>query len=251
MTTEREPLLEVKDLRVSYGAIRALSGVSLKVYEGEIVSVIGSNGAGKSTLMNAIMGMVRREAGEVRLSGSLLDSRSYRVVQQGVSLSPEGRKVFAPLTVLENLRMGAFPRGGQGSIGEDLEWVFTLFPRLKERIGQYAGTLSGGEQQMLAIGRALMSRPRVLLLDEPSLGLAPIIIKDIFKELRLINNEGVTILLVEQNARQALLLSDRGYVLQTGEMVMDGPSQELLANPEIKAAYLGAGGEKAIRSVKH
>ncbi len=244
MMNEKKALLEVHDLHVSYGAIKALSGVSLKVYEGEIVSVIGSNGAGKSTLMNAIMGMVRREKGEVRLSDAVLDSKSFRVVQQGISLSPEGRKVFAPLTVLENLRMGAFPRGNDGKIGEDLEWVFSLFPRLKERIAQYAGTLSGGEQQMLAIGRALMSRPKVLLLDEPSLGLAPIIIKDIFKELRRINNDGVTILLVEQNARQALLLSHRGYVIQTGRLVTEGPSEELLANADIKAAYLGGGHSK-------
>ncbi len=240
-TAERKVLLEVKDLHVSYGAIRALSGVSLKVYEGEIVSVIGSNGAGKSTLMNAIMAMVRREKGDVFLGGAALEARSYKVVQQGVSLSPEGRKVFAPLTVLENLKMGAFPRGKDSKVDEDLEWVFSLFPRLKERIAQYAGTLSGGEQQMLAIGRALMARPKVLLLDEPSLGLAPIIIRDIFKELRRINNEGVTILLVEQNARQALLLSHRGYVLQTGHMVQEGPSEELLANADIKAAYLGGG----------
>ena len=240
-TGERNVLLEVKDLHVSYGAIRALSGVSLKVYEGEIVSVIGSNGAGKSTLMNAIMAMVRREKGDVFLGGAALEARSYKVVQQGVSLSPEGRKVFAPLTVLENLQMGAFPRGKDSKVDEDLEWVFSLFPRLKERIAQYAGTLSGGEQQMLAIGRALMARPKVLLLDEPSLGLAPIIIRDIFKELRRINNEGVTILLVEQNARQALLLSHRGYVLQTGHMVQEGPSEELLANADIKAAYLGGG----------
>ena len=240
-TGERNVLLEVKDLHVSYGAIKALSGVSLKVYEGEIVSVIGSNGAGKSTLMNAIMAMVRREKGDVFLGGAALEARSYKVVQQGVSLSPEGRKVFAPLTVLENLQMGAFPRGKDSKVDEDLEWVFSLFPRLKERIAQYAGTLSGGEQQMLAIGRALMARPKVLLLDEPSLGLAPIIIRDIFKELRRINNEGVTILLVEQNARQALLLSHRGYVLQTGHMVQEGPSEELLANADIKAAYLGGG----------
>ena len=224
-TGGRNVLLEVKDLHVSYGAIKALSGVSLKVYEGEIVSVIGSNGAGKSTLMNAIMAMVRREKGDVFLGGTALEARSYKVVQQGVSLSPEGRKVFAPLTVLENLQMGAFPRGKDSKVDEDLEWVFSLFPRLKERIAQYAGTLSGGEQQMLAIGRALMARPKVLLLDEPSLGLAPIIIRDIFKELRRINNEGVTILLVEQNARQALLLSHRGYVLQTGHMVQEGPSE--------------------------
>lgn len=250
-TAERNVLLEVKDLHVSYGAIKALSGVSLKVAEGEIVSVIGSNGAGKSTLMNAIMGMVRREKGEVLLGGVSLEEKSYRVVQQGISLSPEGRKVFAPLTVLENLRMGAFPRGSDTKVEGDLEWVFSLFPRLKERIGQYAGTLSGGEQQMLAIGRALMARPKVLLLDEPSLGLAPIIIRDIFKELRRINNEGVTILLVEQNARQALLLSHRGYVLQTGHMVQEGLSEELLANADIKAAYLGGahGGGKTTRAI--
>ncbi len=250
-TAERKVLLEVKDLHVSYRAIKALSGVSLKVFEGEIVSVIGSNGAGKSTLMNAIMAMVRREKGEVLLAGVPLEAKSYRVVQQGISLSPEGRKVFAPLTVLENLRMGAFPRGSDRKVEDDLEWVFSLFPRLKERIGQYAGTLSGGEQQMLAIGRALMARPKVLLLDEPSLGLAPIIIRDIFKELRRINNEGVTILLVEQNARQALLLSHRGYVLQTGHMVQEGPSEELLANADIKAAYLGGahGGGKTTRAL--
>ncbi|MDI9389605.1 MAG: ABC transporter ATP-binding protein [Synergistota bacterium] len=235
----KEVLLEVEDFHVSYGAIRALSGVSLKVCKGEIVCVIGSNGAGKSTLMNSVMGMVRREKGRVLLDGIELDRVPYKVVQQGVSLSPEGRRVFAPLTVLENLKMGAFPRGKTDDLDEDLEWVFNLFPRLKERISQYAGTLSGGEQQMLAIGRALMSRPKVLLLDEPSLGLAPIIIKDIFKELRRINEEGVTILLVEQNARQALLLSDRGYVIQTGKIVMEGPSKELMENKDIKAAYLG------------
>ena len=247
-TNEKRVLLEVKDLHVSYGAIHALSGVSLNVREGEIVCVIGSNGAGKSTLMNAIMGMVRRESGEVYLDGARLASRSYKVVQQGLSFSPEGRKVFAPLTVLENLRMGAFPRGKDEKVEEDLEWVFTLFPRLKERISQYAGTLSGGEQQMLSIARALMSRPKVLLLDEPSLGLAPIVIKDIFKELRLINDQGVTILIVEQNARQALLLSHRGYVLQTGRLVMSGNSKDLLVNPDIKAAYLGGGGRKTSKA---
>ena len=241
MTESRKPLLEVRDLHVSYGAIRALNGVSLEVFEGEIVSVIGSNGAGKSTLMNAIMAMVRREQGEVLLGGARLEAKSYRVVQQGISLSPEGRKVFAPLSVMENLKMGAFPRGSDSRISGDLEWVFSLFPRLRERASQYAGTLSGGEQQMLSIGRALMARPKVLLLDEPSLGLAPIIIKDIFKELRRINSEGVTILLVEQNARQALLLSNRAYVLQTGRMVRQGPSSDLLNDTEIKAAYLGSG----------
>jgi branched-chain amino acid transport system ATP-binding protein len=232
-------LLDVKNLSVSYGAIRALSDVSIAVEEREIVSVIGANGAGKSTLMNAIMGMVKRDRGEVYLEGKRLAERSFQVVSQGIALSPEGRKVFAPLTVNENLLMGAFPRSDRNRIAEDMEWVYTLFPRLRERANQYAGTLSGGEQQMLAIARALMARPRVLLLDEPSLGLAPIIIKEIFKELRRINEEGVTILLVEQNARQALLLSHRAYVLQTGRLILSGTSKELLANPEVEAAYLG------------
>jgi len=233
-------LLEVIDLHVSYGAIKALNGFSMHINEGEIVSVIGSNGAGKSTFMNAIMGSVKREKGTLKLNGRTLSSRPFQVVSQGISLAPEGRKVFAPLTVFENLQMGAFPRNADSAtISNDMEWVFTLFPRLKERIWQYAGTLSGGEQQMLAVGRALMSRPKLLLLDEPSLGLAPVVIKDIFKELKLINQQGVTILLVEQNARQALLLSHRTYVLQTGHLFKEGKSRELLADPEIAAAYLG------------
>jgi len=234
-------LLEVSNLHVSYGAIKALNGFSMYINEGEIVSVIGSNGAGKSTFMNTIMGTVKRERGSIKFYGKSLSTKPYQIVSLGISLSPEGRRIFAPLTVLENLQMGAFPRAssGQAAINKDMEWVFTLFPRLKERIGQYAGTLSGGEQQMLAVGRALMSRPKLLLLDEPSLGLAPVIIKDIFKELKLINQQGVTILLVEQNARQALLLSHRTYVLQTGQLVKEGDSRELLADKEIAAAYLG------------
>ncbi|KUK61098.1 MAG: Amino acid/amide ABC transporter ATP-binding protein 2, HAAT family [Synergistales bacterium 58_81] len=239
MTGKKEPLLSITDLHVSYGAIRAIRGVNLDVFEGEIVCVIGANGAGKSTLMNAVMGNVRREKGTLLLEGKPLANRSYQVVSQGVSLSPEGRKVFAPLTVIENLMMGAFPNKDRSKIQEDLEWVFTLFPRLRERRDQHAGTLSGGEQQMLSIGRALMSNPRLLLLDEPSLGLAPIIIRDIFKELKRINEEGVTILLVEQNARQALLLSHRGYVMQTGKILMEGAASDLLKNPDVEAAYLG------------
>ncbi|HAA47901.1 MAG TPA: ABC transporter ATP-binding protein [Synergistaceae bacterium] len=238
MTTSA-PLLEVSNLSVKYGAIQALHDVSISVYKKEIVSVIGANGAGKSTLMNAIMGLVPRESGTVTLEGKPLAAKSHVVVSQGISLAPEGRKVFAPLTVFENLMMGAFPREDRNMIDKDLEWVFTLFPRLRERRDQYAGTLSGGEQQMLAIGRALMSRPRVLLLDEPSLGLAPILIKEIFAELKRINDEGVTILLVEQNARQALQLSHRAYVLQTGSLLMEGSSKELLKNPDVEAAYLG------------
>ena len=235
----KEPLLSVRNLHVSYGAIRAIRGIDLEVYEGEIVCVIGANGAGKSTLMNAIIGNVKREEGTLLLDGKTLAGRSYQAVAQGVSLAPEGRKVFAPLTVFENLMMGAFPIKDRSKIGDDLDWVYTLFPRLKERKDQHAGTLSGGEQQMLSIGRALMSSPRLLLLDEPSLGLAPIIIRDIFKELRRINDEGVTILLVEQNARQALLLSHRGYVMQTGRMLIEGPAADLLKNPDVEAAYLG------------
>jgi len=235
----KEPLLSVRNLHVSYGAIRAIRGIDLDVYDGEIVCVIGANGAGKSTLMNAIIGNVKREEGTLLLDGKPLAGRSYQAVAQGVSLAPEGRKVFAPLTVHENLMMGAFPIKDRSKIGEDLDWVFTLFPRLKERKDQHAGTLSGGEQQMLSIGRALMSSPRLLLLDEPSLGLAPIIIRDIFKELKRINDEGVTILLVEQNARQALLLSHRGYVMQTGRMLIEGPAADLLKNPDVEAAYLG------------
>ena len=250
MTEERTPLLEVTDLKVNYGAIAALRGVSLKVYEGEIVCVIGSNGAGKSTLMNAIIGQVGRESGDIHIQGAPLAKRNYQVVRQGISLVPEGRRIFAPLTVVENLTMGAFPRTDRSKIGEDLDWVYTLFPRLKERQGQYAGTLSGGEQQMLAIARALMSRPKLLLLDEPSLGLAPIIIKDIFKELRRINEENVTILIVEQNARQALLLSHRGYVLQTGRVVLEGDSKDLLVNPDVTAAYLGTGATRSAKAEK-
>ncbi|MCR5347749.1 MAG: ABC transporter ATP-binding protein [Fretibacterium sp.] len=234
-------LLEAQDICVNYGAIAALSGFSLKLMEGEIVAVIGANGAGKSTFMNALMGMVKLAGGTILLDSYPLTGRTWKAVQGGLSLVPEGRRVFAPLTVEENLRIGAFTRKDAGDIQEDYDWVFSLFPRLKERLTQYAGTLSGGEQQMLAIARALMARPRVLLLDEPSLGLAPIVIRDIFKELRRINEQGVSILLVEQNAKQALLLSHRAYVLQTGRLLKEGNSRELLQDPDIRAAYLGQG----------
>jgi branched-chain amino acid transport system ATP-binding protein len=237
---ESKPILSVRNLSVNYGAIQALKGANLDVYHGEIVAVIGANGAGKSTMMSAIMGEVPRAEGEVLLDGKPLPSKSFQVVASGVSLSPEGRKVFAPLTVYENLQMGAFPLNDRSRIAEQLEKVYHLFPRLKERQNQYAGTLSGGEQQMLAIGRALMAMPRVLLLDEPSLGLAPIIINEIFKELTEINQRlGMTILIVEQNARKALLLSHRAYVLQTGKITMEGNSADLLHDPVIEAAYLG------------
>ena len=234
------PILSVKNLFVNYGAIQALKGIDLDVYPGEIVAVIGANGAGKSTMMSAIMGDVPRAGGEILLDGMPLPTKSFQVVTAGVSLSPEGRKVFAPLTVIENLKMGAFPIKDRKLVLEQLKKVYDLFPRLEERKDQYAGTLSGGEQQMLAIGRALMAMPRVLLLDEPSLGLAPIIINEIFKELIVVNRElGMTILIVEQNAKKALLLSNRAYVLQTGKIIMEGDSKELLNNPEIEAAYLG------------
>ena len=234
------PLLSVRNLSVNYGAIRALKNANLDVYRGEIVSVIGANGAGKSTMMNAIMGDIARAGGEIFLDGSPLPARSFQVVNAGVSLSPEGRKVFAPLTVLENLEIGAFPLKDKAEKGEQMKRVLSLFPRLEERRNQYAGTLSGGEQQMLAIGRALMAKPRVLLLDEPSLGLAPIIINEIFTELSDINRTlGMTILIVEQNARKALLLSNRTYVLKTGNITMEGRSADLLNNPEIVEAYLG------------
>ncbi len=232
-------LLSVEELHVSYGPIKALRGVSLEVREGEIACVIGANGAGKSTLMRTIMGEVKPERGRITFEGRELPSRPHEVVRRGIVLVPEGRRVFPNLTVEENLLMGAFAREDRSGIPSDLEWVFSLFPRLRERRKQMAGTLSGGEQQMLAVGRALMRRPRLLLLDEPSLGLAPILVKEIFKELSRINEEGVTVLLVEQNAREALLLSHRGYVLQTGSLLLSGTSRELMENPEVKRGYLG------------
>lgn len=238
MTTS-EPILSIRDLVVSYGAIKALHGISMDVYEGEIVCVIGANGAGKSTLLNSVMGAVPVEKGEILFEGKPLAKRSYKVVASGICLVPEGRKIFGPLTVSENLMVGAFLRKDKEQVQEDLEWVYALFPRLKERKDQPGATLSGGEQQMLSIARSLMSSPRVLLLDEPSLGLAPILIKEIFDELKLINERGVTIVLVEQNARQALMLSHRGYVMQTGRVIIQGPSAELLSDSRVKMAYLG------------
>lgn len=232
-------LLEAQNIYVNYGAIQALAGFSLKLMENEIVAVIGANGAGKSTFMNALMGGVKISKGDIFLDSYPLSSRTYKIVRSGLALVPEGRRVFATLTVEENLRIGAFTRKDISEIQEDYDWVFSLFPILKERIKQYAGTLSGGEQQMLAIARALMARPKILLLDEPSLGLAPIIIRDIFRELKRVNEQGVSILLVEQNARQALLLSHRAYVLQTGRLLKEGNSKDLLEDKDIRAAYLG------------
>jgi branched-chain amino acid transport system ATP-binding protein len=232
-------ILEVRDLSVAYGAIGALKGVSLSLSQGEIVTLIGANGAGKTTTLRAIMGLVRPASGEVRYRGEATRSTpTHRLVRDGLVLVPEGRIVFANLSVQENLEMGAYARRDDG-FAADFERVYTLFPRLKERIKQTAGTLSGGEQQMLAIGRAMMSRPKVLLLDEPSLGLAPIVVHAIFEAIRQIHQGGVPVLLVEQNANAALRHSDRAYVLETGRVALEGPSAEVAANPKVKEAYLG------------
>jgi branched-chain amino acid transport system ATP-binding protein len=231
-------ILEVADLSVSYGAIQALTGVSLRLAEGEIVTLIGANGAGKTTTLRAIMGLVR-SSGDVRYRGeSIRSTATHRLVREGLVLVPEGRIVFANLSVQENLEMGAYARRDAG-VARDFDRVFALFPRLAERRSQTAGTLSGGEQQMLAIGRALMSRPRVLLLDEPSLGLAPIIVHAIFEAIEEIHRSGVPVLLVEQNANAALRHSSRAYVLETGRVSLEGASAEVAANPKVKEAYLG------------
>jgi branched-chain amino acid transport system ATP-binding protein len=235
------PLLQVDNLRIRYGAIEALKGVSLTLGEGEIVTVLGANGAGKSTLLRAISGLQYAHGGEVRLGDATLARvPAYDIVRRGISYSPEGRRVFPTLTVDENLTLGAFTRRRRrAEVAEARERAFGLFPLLKERRRQLAGTLSGGEQQMLAIGRALMSTPRVLLLDEPSLGLAPILVRLIFDIVQQINRQGVAILLVEQNAHQALELAHRGYVLEIGTIAVEGLSAELKTNPRIQEAYLG------------
>jgi branched-chain amino acid transport system ATP-binding protein len=233
-------LLEAKDLNVYYGAIHALQGISFSVGEGEIVSLIGANGAGKSTTLKTISGLLRPRVGDVLLRGeSLKTMPAQDIVRRGVIHVPEGRKIFAPLTVQENLEMGAFTRKDAGEIRTNLERVFKSFPRLKERLSQLGGTLSGGEQQMLAIGRGLMAQPKVLLLDEPSMGLAPILVEEIFSIIKEINAQGVAILLVEQNALMALSVANRGYVLETGRIVLEGTGQELLHDPQVMKAYLG------------
>ena len=236
-----QPLLEVENLAASYGAVEALKGVSLHVDRGEIVTLIGANGAGKSTLLMTICGEPRARAGRILLDGQdIAATPTHEIIRRGVAQSPEGRRIFPRMSVLENLMMGAQALGHDPA--PELARVFTLFPRLKEREAQRGGTLSGGEQQMLAIGRALMSRPRLLLLDEPSLGLAPLISRQIFAAIRELNRtEGLTVLLVEQNANQALRLAHRGYVLVTGRITMSGSGQDLLARPEIRDAYLGGG----------
>ncbi len=234
------PVLEVRDLRVSYGAIEALKGISLRLDAGEIVTLIGANGAGKSTTLRAIIGLVPARSGEVRFHGEATRSTpTYRLVRGGLILVPEGRAIFANLTVKENLELGAYARRDRNSLTADFDKVFRIFPRLKEREKQIGGTLSGGEQQMLAIGRALMSRPKVLLLDEPSLGLAPILVHTIFQSIEEIHREGTPVLLVEQNANAALKHSNRAYVLETGVVALEGSSAEVAANPRVKEAYLG------------
>ncbi len=235
-----ESMLEVKGIHTYYGNIQALRGVSLKVNRGEIVTLIGSNGAGKTTTLNTISGILQPREGEVWLQGERIDHLPpHEIVKKGISQAPEGRKIFSRLTVQENLEMGAYTRKDSDGIREDMERVFQIFPRLRERRRQIGGTLSGGEQQMLAIGRALMARPRVLLLDEPSMGLAPLLVEEIFSVIQEINQQGTSILLVEQNARLALSIAHRGYVLETGSIVLEGPADDLLHNPQVIEAYLG------------
>lgn len=233
-------MLKVDNLVVAYGGIEALKGVSIQVPEGKIVTLIGANGAGKSTLLRTIMGLVKPESGSIDYDGKAINGlNSQQIVQNGITLVPEGRRVFANLTVLENLKIGAYMRSDKDGIESDIKWIYNLFPRLEERSWQMAGTLSGGEQQMLAVGRALMCRPKVLMMDEPSLGLAPLVIKDIFRIIQEINKQGMTVLLIEQNANMALKIADIAYVLETGKITMTGSGQELLENPDIKEAYLG------------
>ena len=231
-------MLKIDELKVSYGGIEAVKGISFEVPDGQIVTLIGANGAGKSTTLRTIAGLVKPAHGRIHLQGEDITSLSPdRIVSKGITLVPEGRHVFPDLTVLENLKIGAYLR--RDNLEDDLNWVYDLFPRLKERSWQAAGTLSGGEQQMLAVGRALMSRPKIIMMDEPSLGLAPIVVKGIFDIIREINKQGVTILLVEQNANMALKCADAGYVLETGRITLTGTGRELLANEDVKKAYLG------------
>jgi len=234
-------MLKVTDLNVNYGAIHAIHGVSLTVNEGEIVSLIGANGAGKTTILHTITGLKKATSGSVLFEGKeLLTTEPHKIVTMGMAHVPEGRHVFAQMTVTENLEMGAYFRKDKDQMAKDLEDVLRRFPRLKERSRQLAGTLSGGEQQMLAVGRALMSHPRILLLDEPSMGLSPLLVKEIFTTIEEVNREGVTILLVEQNAKMALSIASRAYVLETGDVVMEGEGQAMLKDDNVRKAYLGA-----------
>ena len=231
-------ILSIKDLKVSYGGIEAVKGISFDVRQGEIVTLIGANGAGKSSTLRAISGLVKPSGGSISFEGQDITGKNPTdIVKQGVTLVPEGRRIFADLTVLENLRIGAYLR--HDDLKDDIEWVYSLFPRLKERSWQAGGTLSGGEQQMLAVGRALMSRPKLIMMDEPSLGLAPIVVRGIFDIIREINQRGTTILLIEQNANMALQTAHTGYVLETGRITLSGTGEELLKNEAVQAAYLG------------
>ena len=232
-------MLDVRDLHVYYGEIHALKGISFRVAQGEIVTLLGNNGAGKTTTLKTLSGLLAPRRGDVLLNGaSLAGAPPHGIVLKGITHVPEGRRIFNRLTVLENIEMGAYTRSDRG-IAEDMERVFAIFPRLKERRAQVAGTLSGGEQQMLAIGRALMAKPRLLLLDEPSMGLAPVLVEQIFETVQAINRQGVTILLVEQNAAMALSIAGRGYVLETGRIALEGSAADLAGNPEVRRAYLG------------
>ena len=233
-------MLKIKDLHVSYGGIKALRGVDLEVPDGKIVTLIGANGAGKSTTLRTISGLVKAESGSITYDGKeLLGLSINKILEQGIAQSPEGRRVFPNLTVLENLKIGAYLRKDRDGIEKDVRWIYELFPRLEERHWQPAGTLSGGEQQMLAVGRALMSRPKLLMMDEPSLGLAPLVVQGIFDIIRAINQQGVTVLLIEQNANMALKIADYAYVLETGCITKSGTGAALLADESIKEAYLG------------
>ena len=231
-------ILEIKDLNVRFGGIRAVDGISMTVQEGKIITLIGANGAGKSTILRSVSGIVRPASGDILLNGeSIVGLSPDKIVARGVTLVPEGRRVFPNLTVLENLKIGAYLR--KDKLSNDLEYVYSLFPRLRERHWQHAGTLSGGEQQMLAVGRALMSRPKLIMMDEPSLGLAPLVVRDIFDIIVTINKAGITVLLNEQNANLALKIADYGYVIETGRLTLTGTGDELLHNESVKEAYLG------------
>lgn len=233
-------MLEIKNLVVSYGMIEAIKGISFHVNDGEIVTLIGSNGAGKTTTMHAISGLIKPSEGSITLNGTdLIKTPSHKIVTLGLAQVPEGRRVFAEQSVKENLLLGAYYRKDKAEIEKDLKYVYDLFPRLRERENQPAGTLSGGEQQMLAMGRALMARPKILLLDEPSMGLSPLLVKEIFRIIEEINRKGTTILLVEQNAKMALAIADRAYVLETGKITLEGTGEELSASEQVRKAYLG------------
>jgi branched-chain amino acid transport system ATP-binding protein len=236
----RDPMLTVDDIHVYYGNIAAVKGISLTVFPGEIVTLIGGNGAGKSTTMRTISGLLKPKRGEVHFEGKRISGlKGHEVAERGIAQSPEGRRIFGRMTVTENLELGAFLRRDKGGIAADMDRVFELFPRLKERLVQKAGTLSGGEQQMLAMGRALMAEPRLLLLDEPSMGLAPVLVDVVFETIKKVNEQGTTVLLVEQNALVALNIANHAYVLETGRITLEGPAKELAHNDEVRKAYLG------------